>query len=243
MPAPLITVIVVCRNPGPDIREALASVWTQPDTEVVVVDGGSSDGTASWLETQRSRLGALVSEPDNGIYDAMNKGIAVAQGEWLLFLGADDRLIDGAMRKMAQFLRQAISTVVVGVATYQDGRVYPFRGTRSAIRRNFIHHQAAFYRRALFATHGNFEASLRIMGDYDLNLRLLSAGELFQAIPTRVATCAAGGVSDAGGWAGYREEIQVRRRHFPAWRCWLWDLGSLVRYLRKKVIRTLPSHG
>src|SRR6185312_9288122 len=77
-----ISVIVVCRNPGPRLRAALESVWNQRGTqaELVVVDGASTDGTREWLEQQRSRLGTLISENDSGVYEAMNKGLAAARG-------------------------------------------------------------------------------------------------------------------------------------------------------------------
>jgi len=57
-----------------------------------------------------------------------------------------------------------------------------------------------------------------------------------------VAVCGTGGLSDAGGWTGYREEIRVRHRHYPAWRCWPWDLASVTRCLRKKLIHR-SAHG
>lgn len=241
MSAPLVSVILVCRNPGPRVREALASVWTQPDTEAVVIDGASGDGTREWLETQRRRLGTLVSEPDSGIYEAMNKGVAAARGEWVLFLGADDRMLDRALRELAPVLRQSEAGVVVGEAVYDDGRVYRLGTPTTAVRRNFVHHQAAFYRRSLIAKHGDFATGLRIMADYEFNLRLLQAGVKFQAVPVTVTACASGGLSDAGGWTGYGEEITVRHRHFPAWRCWQWDATSVVRYLRKKIVRSFAS--
>ena len=244
MSPPPVSVILICRNPGPRLRAALESVWSQPDgsCEAVVVDGASTDGTREWLETQRSRLSVLVSEPDRGVYDAMNKGVAAARGEWVLFLGADDRLRAGALAALAPVLQQTEAGVVAGEAAYDDGRIYRLGEAAAAVRRNFVHHQAACYRRTLFTAHGPFETGLRIMGDYDFNLRLLKAGVKFHAVSTRLAICGSGGLSDAGGWTGYREEISVRHRHFPAWQCWPWDLGSVIRYLRKQIVRS-SSHG
>jgi GT2 family glycosyltransferase len=157
----------------------------------------------------------------------------------VLFLGADDRLREGALARIAPVLRSTGADVVVGEAAFDDGRCYRLGAPTTAVRRNFLHHQAACYRRALFATHGGFDPTLRIMADYEFNLRLLKAGVLFESVPERVADCGSGGLSDAGGWTGYREEITVRHRHFPAWQCWPWDLGSVVRYLRKRLVRSL----
>lgn len=243
MPAPLISVVLVCRNPGPRVRDTLKSVLSQDEAkmEVVVIDGASTDGTREWLETQRTWLGALVSEPDSGVYDAMNKGIAAARGDWVLFLGAGDLLATGVLSHLDSLLRQSDAGVIVGEASYDDGRTYPLAEPWTAVRRNFVHHQAAFYQRMLFTAHGRFDAGLRIMADYEFNLRLLRAGVRFRSVPVRVAACTSGGLSDAGRWSSYREEITVRHRYFPAWQCWPWDLGSIARYIRKKAIRTLPN--
>lgn len=244
MSAPLISVIIVCRNPGPALREALESVWGQAgvESEVVVIDAASTDGTPAWLEENRPRLAALVSEPDRGVYDAMNKGIALARGEWLLFLGADDRLVGSdTFARIGVVLRKTGAGVVVGEAAYDDGRLYRLGNPAGAIRRNFVHHQAAFYRRGLFAENGDFQVGLRVMADYEFNLRLWRHGIRFKPWALRVAACRSGGLSDAGRWAGYREEIFVRHLYFPAWRCWLWDAASVVRYLRKKIVRSQAS--
>ena len=241
MSTPLVSVILVCRNPGPRVRAALESVRAQtgPEGEIIVIDGASTDGTREWLETERPRLGALVSESDRGVYEAMNKGVAAARGDWLLFLGADDRLAAGALAALTPVLRSTDAGVVVGEAVYEDGRGYRLGAPAAAVRRNFVHHQAACYRRTLFAAHGGFAAALKMQADYDFNLRLRQAGVRFESLPVRVADCGRGGLSDAGSWTNYREEIAVRHRHFPAWQCWLWDLGSVARFLRKQLVRVL----
>lgn len=246
---PPISVIIVCKNPGPRLHAALASVWSQRDAsaELVVADGGSTDGSHEWLESQRQRIAMLIAGPDRGVYDAMNKGVAAARGEWLLFLGADDRLAgDSVLAEAAGALRQTDAGigVVGGEAAFADGRVYRFRSDANPAARNFIHHQAAFYRRSLFAEHGGFDTTLTVMGDYDFNALLWTRGVRFQPIPLRVAICGPGGLSDRGDWHGYREEIAVRHRHFSAARWLVWDALSVVRWLRKKVVRrTVHPHG
>lgn len=236
MPVPLISILIVCRNPGPRLRAALDSVWGQQnaDLEIVVVDGASTDGTAEWLAKNGARLGSHVSEPDNGIYEAMNKAVALASGDWVLFLGADDLLAStDVLARATTSLRATTADILVGEARYDDGRRYPFAGVHAPIRRNFVHHQAAFYRRELFTRHGAFDVSLSIQADYDYNLRILRAGAVFAALPLHISNCASGGASDSGRWANYREEITARHRHFPVWRCWPWDAVAVVRYLRK----------
>jgi len=246
--SPLISVIIVCKDPGPPLKDALASVWAQhisPLPELIVVDGGSEDGSRVWLASQRARLATLVLEPDQGIYEAMNKGLAVAHGEWVLFLGADDKFPhDGVLSRAQSALKQTTGGVAVGEIAYTDGRIYSLPAKPKLAARNFVHHQGAFYRRALFAEHGNFDASLAVMADYDFNLRLWKKNVPFSALPLRISVCGAGGLSDSGEWRGYQEEITVRHRHLPGWKCWLWDLGSVIRFIRKKFSRRPPAaHG
>ena len=239
---PTLSVIVVCKNPGKQLATALASVWEQRHVqlELIVIDGGSTDGTVAWLEAQRPRLAVLVSEPDAGVYDAMNKGVARARGEWVYFLGADDRLAgDLVLSETVNWTRKTEAAVVVGEAAFDDGRIYKLSSQVNAIARNFVHHQGAFYRRTLFEENGGFEPALTVMADYEFNVRLWKSRIRFKPIPLRIAACGTGGISDGGGWRGYREEITVRHRYFSAPRCWFWDVLSVVRFLRKRIVRSL----
>jgi putative colanic acid biosynthesis glycosyltransferase len=243
--APTFSVIVVCKNPGPRLRAALSSVWEQRGVamELIVVDGGSTDGSREWLESRRSEIATLISEPDRGIYDAMNKGVSRSRGEWIYFLGADDRLAgDRVLQHTADSLKRTEVGVVSGEAEFEDGRVYSLATPLRPLVRNFVHHQATFYRRRLFSEIGAFDAELAVMGDYDFNLRLWTAGIAFEQIPIRAAICGVAGLSDSGRWRGYREEITVRHRYYSTTRCLFWDLLSAFRFLRKKARRSPARH-
>lgn len=245
--APAISVIVACKNPGARLHASLESVWQQRHVrpELVVIDGGSTDGSREWLETKRTQLGGFATGPDGGVYEAMNRGVALARGEWVLFLGADDRLAgDMVVSEAMDWIKKTEAGVVAGEAIFDDGRLYRFQSKVNPLARNFVHHQAAFYRRTLFEESGGFDHSLRVMADYEFNLRLWKGHVRFKPISLRIATCGAGGISDRGDWRGYREEITVRHRYFPAPKCWLWDTLSVLRFMRKKIIRAgAPSHG
>lgn len=243
---PPLSVILVCRNPGPRLSAALESVWRQRHAplEVIVIDGGSTDGTVPWLEERRARLAVLVSEPDGGVYEAMNKGVARARGDWVYFIGADDHLRDdGVLERVMRTLRATPAGVVVGEIAYNDGRIYRLRRPLNVLARNFVHHQGAFYRRSLFRPERGFDTSLAVQADYDFNLRLWREAVVFEPTPELVAYCGTGGLSDGGRWRVYREEITVRHRYFPVWRSLPWDVLSLVRFLRKRFLRSFAARG
>lgn len=243
--APTLSVIVACKNPGEKLRAALASVWEQRQVsfELIVVDGASTDGSVAWLESQRSRIAALISEPDGGVYHAMNRGLGLARGEWVYFLGADDRLAgSGVLSETVIWMKKTEAGVVAGEVAYDDGRIYKLRSHVNPLARNFVHHQAAFYRRTLFEENDAFDTSLAIMADYEFNIRLWKNRVRFKPIPLRIAACGTGGVSDGGAWRGYREEITVRHRYFSPARCVLWDFVSVVRFLRKQFVRRTSRH-
>lgn len=246
VPAPLISIIVVCRNPGAPLRDALASIGHQTlfaHVELIVIDGASTDGTVAWLNDQADQITHLCSEPDQGVYDAMNKGVAASRGEWLYFIGADDRLAaPDVLEKIAPLLRTTSHDIVGAQARYSDGRLYVTSSPLRPIRRNPLHHQSTFYRRSRIDAQGVFDSNLRVAADYDFNLRWICADATVDHTNVLVAHCQAGGLSDAGNWVTYGEEIAVRHRHFPWWRALPWDLFSCVRFIRKKLLRLIrPS--
>lgn len=181
-----ISVITATWNCAGTVGECLASVAGQsyPEREHIAVDGASSDGTAAILESHRAGLAALVSEPDQGIYDALNKGIARATGDVLGLLHADDVYEDSDVlaRIAAAFADPAVEAVygdLVYVAKEDAERVIrywragEFRPER--LRRGWMPpHPTLYLRRSLYARHGGFDLGYRIAGDYDLMLRVLS---------------------------------------------------------------------
>jgi glycosyltransferase involved in cell wall biosynthesis len=233
----LVSVVIGVRNAVGSIQRCLDSVFAQTlvDTELVVIDGASTDGTRQVIERNADRIAIWLSEPDRGVYSAWNKALDHANGEWICFLGADDELDrPDVLSRMAVHLREATGhrTVVYGSVAMVDssgvvvrtiGRSWPeieleFREHMA------IPHQGVFHHRDLFARHGRFDDRLRIAGDYELLLREVGViPPLF--VPGIVVTrMAAGGMSDSPRTRGriLRERYRVRRQHglepVPEWR-------------------------
>ncbi len=122
---PLVSIITVCRNAAATLDACLQSVADQryAPIEHIVIDGASTDGTAAILDRRRDRLAVVASEPDRGLYDAMNKGVARARGEFIIFLNADDTFTGpGALRDAMQEIgRQPDGDVYYGTLDVQMG--------------------------------------------------------------------------------------------------------------------------
>jgi glycosyltransferase involved in cell wall biosynthesis len=206
---PALSIVIATYNAADSLQRCLDSIWSQDyeRIEVVVIDGGSRDGTKSVIERNQDRIGYWRSEPDKGIYDAWNKALDHATGDWLMFLGADDRLAGpDVMLRMGSALsgidpptRVAYASLVVvspdGVVVRRVGA--PWEDLRGLLATGLpIPHPATFHRRELFDDIGRFDTSYRICGDYELLLRELPLRPP-QFVPGLVVVeMRAGGVSD-----------------------------------------------
>lgn len=170
-----ITVITVCRNCASTIEATVRSVLAQdyPDLEYVVVDGASTDGTLEILRKHADRISRLVSEPDRGVYDAMNKGLRLATGEYLLFMNAGD--VFAANDVLSKAAARADADVIYGDFEYASG---PRKGRVLAdIDRGVFNHQCVLYRKALHATFGEyFDIPGLTAADYLFFMRLRASG-------------------------------------------------------------------
>jgi glycosyltransferase involved in cell wall biosynthesis len=201
---PLVTVITAVLNGRTHMGGCLESVLRQDYTnlEHIVFDGGSRDGTIEVLRQYDDRIALWRSEPDNGIYDAWNKALREARGQWICFLGADDELLPGAVSaymKLAAAHPQAeyLSSRVKWI--HPSGYVNPAHGHPWTWHRFAKHmcvaHAGSMHRRSLYDRLGVYDTSYRSAADYELLLR--ARGSLKAAyMPTVTAIMRAGGVSD-----------------------------------------------
>ncbi len=229
---PSLSVIVPCLAPDPRPPGALASIWEQrwAAPELIVVDCGPTGGPPPWFEENRARITTRVTAPGATLYDALNQGVEAARGDWLLFLGARDRLVgDMVLSETLNWMKKTEAGVVAGEAASDDGRLAKFRSRVNPIAGEFVPASATFFRRSLFTENGAFDPTLGSMAGYEFTLRLWKNRVRFKPIPLRIAACAPAG---AFTWQDAREEIRVRHRYYAAWHCWPWDLRSLLRAVR-----------
>src|SRR5690349_21105763 len=123
--APLISIVTVVLNAADTLERTIQSVVQQPfrDYEYLILDGGSTDGTLQIVCKYESAIAYWNSEPDSGLYDAMNKGVGIAKGQWIFFLGADDVLVAN-LADVATELRDADTVYYGDVYMPRRGRIY-----------------------------------------------------------------------------------------------------------------------
>jgi len=199
------TIIIPAYNASKSIGACLDSIYRQSFTsfEVCIIDGGSTDDTIDIVEKFRTQYPGLgfVSEKDRGIYDAMNKGIDKAKGEWLLFLGSDDELHDQrVLENVSAVTRSTESNVVYGNAQIvgntswaTDGIIYDGRFDTPKLLNKNICHQAIFYRTDFIRTQiGYYNIDYRLCADWDFNLRCWARAQ-FRYLDLIIARFYAGG--------------------------------------------------
>lgn len=170
---PLFTIIIPAFRCAEKLERSINSVLQQPRElfELFVIDGDSRDKTLDVLRAHESDL-RWVSEPDRGIYDAMNKGIVRATGRYLYFLGAGDCLRKNVLARVAAHLPERKIGFVYGDVFMQDKNVvWDGPWTAQKFRKRTPCQQAIFYDRQIFARHGFFEERFKTMADYAMNIR------------------------------------------------------------------------
>lgn len=209
--APLVSIIVAVLNNARDLPRCLASVAGQSfaSRELIVMDGGSTDGTLDIIRENGDRIAHWESAADRGVFDAWNRALPYAKGEWICFLGSDDRLHDpGVIERMARIVIAAHPgyrvvygrlNIVAGDGSLLETVVRPWpelqRGFLAGT--SMLPHTGAFHHRSLFDVHGRFDASFRIAGDYDLMLRELKTANALYVDGETLVDMGAGGMSSS----------------------------------------------
>jgi glycosyltransferase involved in cell wall biosynthesis len=245
---PVVSIVTVTYNHAKCLGRAVDSVASQsyPHIQYIVVDNASKDGTLEIIQGHRDVVDAWVSEADSGIYDAMNKGIALARGEWLLFLGADDelagpRIIEECVAQLRGYeeSHEAKLAMAFGEVVYSNGYHFRSRLGAAILLHNTIHHQAALYSRALFRDF-RYDTTLKRIADYELNLIVYQRRLPVLALNRVIARCQSDGQSGrlANRIANARELDAIRKRHVPfAFHCCL----SAIIWVRTLARLTLCS--
>jgi glycosyltransferase involved in cell wall biosynthesis len=219
-----ISIIIAVYNGAKTLQACLNSVLSQtyPYMELIVMDGGSLDGTVEILRNISHRLSFWDSQKDRGIAHAWNKAMNHATGNWVLFLGSDDRLLDEhVLADMAQILRDDVTNdVIFGKCLMEGGEfhgeIWGGRDITAIRRRMTIPHIATFHRRTFMEEVGSFDETFKIAMDYELLIRkkVLSA----RFVDRLVTVMGGGGVSSVMIKNGLLELRKAQIKNQADWR-------------------------
>jgi glycosyltransferase involved in cell wall biosynthesis len=241
--SPRISVITVVRNGVSIIAGCIESVLAQQieGMEYIIIDGASIDGTLDIIRRYGDAISVCASEPDQGLYDAMNKGLAHAHGEFVHFLNADDRYV------APDTLRTLLPQLDAGTVCHAQMVYVEASGRRRLLGEPFIRRRelkasrmpqpVMFVPRQMYAAVGSFDTGYRIAADYDMVLRLT------QRFPTHfikqpVTVMHAGGLSYRQPELAFRESMHVARRHGRGWLASWWDF--FLKHTKWRAARWLP---
>jgi glycosyltransferase involved in cell wall biosynthesis len=214
---PFFSFVIPTYHSEESIKDTLSSIISQSftDFEILIIDAMSSDNTLKAIKSFKDLRIRIISESDKGVYDAMNKGISQARGEWLLFLGSDDNLHNNdVLKKAAEFLKNASQPVVYGntevegdVSWAKGEKIYGGKFSLYRLLRRNICHQAIFYKREfLLKNNLTYNLSYPISADWDFNLRAWLI-QPFQYYPGIISYFTAGGISSGGRDDGFQQSI------------------------------------
>ena len=163
-----LSIITINYNNHEGLKKTIPSVLSQTfkDFEYIIIDGNSTDGSKTLIEKHTSQIDYWVSEPDNGIYDAMNKGIKQAKGDYCMFLNSGDYLLDSKI--LEEVFQNSTGEDILYGDLKSDYReyIYPKQITLNTFYKGTIPHQASFIKTELFTTYGNYDESYPIIADW-----------------------------------------------------------------------------
>jgi glycosyltransferase involved in cell wall biosynthesis len=219
---PLISVVTVVRNRADHIEKTITGVLEQtyPHIEYIVIDGGSTDGTVDILRRYDERIDYWVSEPDAGIYDAMNKALELISDSdsYVMFANSDDRLhTPFALERLVAGGSGA--DLVYGRMLLTDGDAATIQGREvqlNDLAGETLCHPATLVKRRVFDEVGKFDTTFRIAGDYDFLVRCFAHPVTTRYVPEIISRMAMGGLNEEQYMLSCRERKRVVRTRFSS---------------------------
>ena len=216
MNVPIISIVTVVLNDVKFIERTILSVVTNKNSQVeyIIVDGGSTDGTMDIVNSYKDQINIVISEPDCGLYDAMNKGVARSSGHVIGLLNTGDYYEAGALTQLANLVNKFGCNVIY----YSDAFLaYSDLNTRRLMRANLaklnqcmsICHQAVFIPRLMYKKYGYYTLDYRFGSDFAFLLKLYLSNEAFQYCEVPLVTFSTGGLSDSKIFQSRLESIKI----------------------------------
>ena len=215
-PTPLLSIVTITYNNLEGLQKTAQSITAQTcdNYEWIIIDGNSDDGTVQFLETVKADIS--ISEPDHGIYDAMNKGLAQATGQYSLFLNAGDVLENQhTLQEIKERIEHKKYDFIYGDSAEEISGKITFKRSRPHTKINqgmFTHHQAMIYNISIIQKI-KYDTQYKIAADYDLTWKAIKQSKEFLYLPFPMCVFEAGGVSQQQVVKGRIEQFKIRKSH------------------------------
>lgn len=243
-----ISIITATYNAESCLENLINSILPQKEkyVEFIIIDGNSDDKTFEIIKKYEQYIDFWLREPDEGIYDAWNKGIKIANGEWIMFLGADDYLSSDAIQIYLSFINENADNKTLDLISSKrimkdiSGKIIRTVGNKwiwpTCLKGMMISHPGALHNKRLFSNYGYYNISYKIAGDYELLLRP-KASIKTEFIDKITVIVSEGGVSDS--FLGIKEHYKAASQHSPNRKFVLLINDSIVtiKYIVKKAFR------
>lgn len=244
---PIITIITVVYNCKEGLEKTIKSIidQTYPYIEYIVIDGNSNEGTIDIIKKYQNKITYWISEPDEGIYDAMNKGIRLSTGDWINFMNAGDRFYDpNTLSSLFIPVPKPSSEIIYGDTEfiYTFGKYIRKPASLTYLKESMIFcHQSSFVRTYLLKKR-EFNTKYKICADYDFFLFCLREGRIFQYIPSTIAIFdAREGISSSNRIAREKEfGIISEHEQTTEWKIKYFNF-IIYHYLKKSAKHLLPK--
>ncbi|MFZ5554841.1 MAG: glycosyltransferase family 2 protein [Bacteroidota bacterium] len=222
-----VSIITICYNSASTIEETIQSVLSQdyPDIEYIIVDGASKDNTMEIVNRYKTQIQKIISEPDKGIYDAMNKGVDSCTGDLIGILNSDDvyasaQIISHVVNKINESGTDSVYGDLIYVKREQLEKIHRYWRSGEYRRENFRKgwmppHPAFFVKRDCYLKYGKFRTEMKTAADYELMLRFLYKEKVSSCyLPEIITKMRAGGLSNVS----LKNRIQANRDDRRAWK-------------------------
>ena len=190
--APLISIIIPVFNAGKTLQSTIESILGQSykNIELIIVDGESVDNTKDIIAQYKKNIDIFICEKDNGIYDAMNKGLIAANGDWLLFLGGDDVLFNSEILTCI-FIDSNFEEIdfLYGDVLFKSSSLkYGGEKDYPTLLDSNICHQSIFYHKKIFETIGQYNLRYQVLADFDMNIRVFQNESIRKKYVSKIIT-------------------------------------------------------
>jgi glycosyltransferase involved in cell wall biosynthesis len=213
--SPLISIITITLNAEIYLEQTIQSVLNQTykNIEYIIVDGGSTDGTLGVIEKYKNAIDHIISEKDEGIADAMNKGVSLASGDYIIFLHADDYFHhDTCLEESIKFLEVTTDILACRIQFGKDQKIITPTGFNFWTNFKGMPHQGILCRRSLIESLHGFDTQFKICMDYDLLLRAYQNGARLKKAPVVLSVMRDTGISSLRDWKNLRFRFAEEKR-------------------------------